>query len=240
MTPRYLITICARGGSKGIPGKNIRPVGGKPLIAYTIGHAQAAAKEFGGDVFLSTESDAIREVARECGLPSDYSRPAALATDSAGKVGVLTDALLTAEKKNGPYDFLIDLDVTSPLRTIDDLRAGIGMLEECPDALNVFSVSVAERNPYFNMVEPGRDGFVALSKKPPQTILSRQTAPPVFSMNASFYIYRRAFFDGTRDGPVTDRSLAYVMPHPCFDLDEPTDFEFLTFLLERSFLDFSL
>ncbi|MDD5041853.1 MAG: acylneuraminate cytidylyltransferase family protein [Candidatus Peribacteraceae bacterium] len=236
-----LITICARGGSKGIPGKNIRPVNGIPLIAYTIHHAQEYAKQWGGDIALSTEDPKIRAVAEIYGLKTDYIRPAPLASDTAGKVDTLKDLLLHHERARGKrYDMLMDLDVTSPLRTMDDLRATLDLIQANPKALNIFSVSFPRHNPYTDMVERTAEGFYYLSKPTETTYLSRQTAPKVYEMNASFYYYRRAFFDTDITGHVTKQSLIYEVPHMCFELDEMAEYELLEYLLSHRKLDFPL
>lgn len=236
-----LITLCARGGSKGIPGKNIRPINGVPLMAYTIRHAQAYAKKTGADIALSTDSDEIRAVAEKFDLKSDYIRPAELASDSAGKLPALQHLLLHEEQRlKKRYDYLLDLDVTSPLRTVDDLENGLEILKRDPQALNLFSVSPAHRSPYFNMVERGEDGYFHLCKQPTATLLARQSAPKVYDMNASFYFYRRSFFDTDRLSAVSERSLLYEMPHQCFDLDAPDDFSYMEYLLTQKKLDFIL
>lgn len=234
-----IITICARGGSKGIPGKNIKPVAGKPLLAYTIEQAKKFAGKHSGDVVLSTESDQIRAVAAECGLETEYMRPSALGGDTISKEAVMRDVMEYHEKKLGKrYDMLLDLDVTSPLRTTEDLETGLMMMEQQPQALDLFSVNSAARNPYFNMVEQGKDGFYHLSKQPETPIVARQLAPEVYDLNASFYYYRREFFEGGWKTPFTDRAIVYVMPHMCFDLDTPLDYEILDYLIEHGRLDF--
>ena len=237
-----LITICARGGPKGIPGKNIRSLNGKPLIGYTIATANAFRQRHPGvDVVLSTDSPEIIQVAAEFGLSSDYRRPEVLASDTAGKVDAMADVLNYQERKeNKKYDFLLDMDVTSPLRTVEDLEAGLVQLQEREDALNIFSVSPANRNPYFNMVEEQPDGTVDLAKRPEVPFLTRQSAPAVYDMNASFYIFRRKFFTMGGRSSITKASLAYVMSHLCFDLDHPIDFEIMEFLLSQNKLGFSI
>lgn len=239
---RILITICARGGSKGIPGKNIRDLNGKSLIGYTIATANAFQEKCDGvDIILSTDSDEIRSAAASFGLETEYRRPEALASDKAGKIDAMADALQYAEKERGlQYDYLLDMDVTSPLRTVADLENALAQLAERPAALNIFSVSPANRNPYFNMVEEQPDGTVDLAKRPDKPFLTRQSAPKVYDMNASFYIFRRRFFDAGEKSSVTNASLAYVMDHLCFDLDHPIDFEIMEFLLSNDKLDFSL
>ena len=233
-----LVTLCARGGSKGIPDKNIRPLAGRPLIGYTIDAARAFARRHEGvSIELSTDSPRIAQTAAECGLATAYRRPDELATDAAGKIGAIKDVLLWSERERGlRYDYVLDLDVTSPLRTVEDLDRGLRMLEDDPDALNLFSVSPAARNPYFNMVEQKENGYYG-TVKPLGDVLSRQAAPKVYDLNASFYFYRRAFFDAGLQGAITDRSLVYEMPHICFDLDHPIDFEFLSFLVAQGKVD---
>lgn len=235
---QLLITICARGGSKGIPGKNIRPVNGVPLMAYSIRHAFAYAKKTGADIALSTDDTAIRGVAAEYGLISEYVRPPALATDASGKLPVIRDLLLHEEHRLGKtYDCVLDLDVTAPLRTIDDLEKASAMLEANPDALNLFSVSFPVHNPYFDMVEEGEDGFLHLVKTPSTPMLARQQGPKVYELNNSFYFYRRAFFEPA-DLQLYGKSLGYFMDHMCFEIDAPIELEFLEYLLLQGKLDF--
>jgi len=235
-----LITLCARGGSKGIPGKNIRPINGKPLIAYSIDIANKFAQKHGATLALSTDSAEIVEVAKQFGLHTDYIRPSELATDTAGKIDVLKDILYYTEKeKKTSFDYLLDLDITSPLRTQDDLEKALDQLIAKPEAYNIFSVNHANRNPYFNMVELAADGFVNLVKQS-HSVKTRQQAPPVYDMNASFYIYRRSFFIDDQKRATTEKSLAYVMDHICFDLDHPLDFTMMELMMKNNLLDFDL
>ena len=226
-----LITVCGRGGSKGIPGKNIKEIGGKPLIAYTIEKALEVAPKLGADVELSTDSEEIRRVAAEWGLTTDYVRPDYLANDTCGKPEAIRDVMLYAEKKYGKrYDYVLDLDITSPLRTEEDILEMVKRIEECPDALTIFSVSPCGRNPYFAMVEEKKNGFYGVVCD--GVYKSRQAAPKVYDMNGSVYVYRREALDCENARAVTPRSLIYEMPHICFDLDEPEDFEYLKWRVE--------
>ncbi len=235
-----LLTICARGGSKGIPGKNIKIMNGRPLISYSIEQAEKLAEKYDIDVFLSTDAEEIKETVSRLPFKKikiDYERPAYLASDSAGKLDTIIDVMnYAANTQKKAYDFVIDLDVTSPLRTISDLELSMDLLFKNKDAVNLFSVSPANRNPYFNMVEQNAEGFFELCKK--GAFLTRQSAPKVFDLNASFYIYKRVFFEENYKTVITNRSLVYEVPHLCFDLDHPIDFEFMTFLLENKRLDF--
>lgn len=233
-----LITVCARGGSKGIPGKNIKILNGKPLIYFTIETANQFCSLYTCDLGLSTDSEEIRDVASRFGLPTSYIRPTDLATDTAGKVEVIRDLLHYEEKAhNKTYDYIIDLDITSPLRTVEDIQNALIRIEGDSDAYNIFSVSNARRNPYFNMIEVDKSGYCRLVKND-VLYKSRQEAPEVFELNASFYIYRRKFFTEVKRSVITDRSLIWVMDHMCFDLDHPIDFEFLAYLIDNKKLDF--
>lgn len=237
-----LITICARGGSKGIPGKNIKPLNGKPLIGYSIDIAKKIQSKYKNTtIALSTDSDDIISVAETCGLNTDYKRPDYLASDTVGKIDTIKDILEYTEKKEHiKFEYLLDLDVTSPLRNLDDIENAFTVIQSDSNAVNLFSVSDAGRSPYFNMVEKKENGYFAQVKKFKEDVLTRQSAPNVYDMNASFYIYRRAFFDLGYKGAITDRSLIYNVPHFCFDLDHPIDFEIISFLIENNKLDFSL
>lgn len=239
---RILVTICARGGSKGIPGKNIKILNGKPLIDYTIQTAKQFQQKFNTVVIeLSTDSEEIATVAEYCGLKSDYRRPKNLAGDTVGKIDAIKDVLLWKEKTDHcRYDYILDLDVTSPLRNLHDLIEAFEIIQKNDKAVNLFSVSPANRNPYFNMVEQKENGFFAQVKQPEGFILTRQSAPKVYDLNASFYFYKRAFFELGYKGAITERSLIYEVPHSCFDLDHPIDFEIISFLLEHNKLDFEL
>jgi len=236
-----LITICARGGSKGIPGKNIKHINHKPLIAYSIQCANEFATYTGAKVTLSTDDDMIKKVAAEFGLQTEYKRSEELASDFAGKIDVIKDILGYEEQLiNNKYDIVLDLDVTSPLRSISDLKNAFNILIEDNDCITLFSVNNANRNPYFNMVEAGPDGYIHLSKKLEGTVLTRQSAPKVYDVNASFYFYKRSFFDLGLKSPITDKTKVFVMDHFCFDLDHPIDFEFMEYMIVNKKLDFDL
>ena len=231
MGNNILVTVCARGGSKGIPGKNIKMIGGKPLLAYTAEAALKYARDHGHDIVLSTASEEILRVGAECGLPTDYRRPDYLANDSCGKPDEICDAMLIAEKKYGKrYDMVLDLDVTSPIRTQEDIQECVDRMIANPEALTIFSVSPCGRNPYFNQVEMGDNGFCHLVKEARFT--TRQASPKVYDINGSIYVYRREALSCKDPRAVTKRSLIYVMNHLCFDLDEPSDYDYLAFLLD--------
>ena len=220
---------------KGVPGKNIKPIAGIPLIGYTLAAAHSFAQKHQADITLSTDSPSILKVARDMGLKTDYQRPDELAGDSVGKVAAIQHVLEYEEnRRQKSYDFILDLDVTSPLRTQQDLDTAYQLIQQRKQALVLFSVNEAHRNPYFSMVEEAENDMVKLCKRPVKPFLSRQAAPHVYDLNGSFYFYRRTFFsEGHTSVTLDGRSTVYVMPHLCFDVDQPMDFMYLSYLIEQ-------
>lgn len=240
-----LITICARGGSKGVPGKNIALVNGVPLIAYSIKAAnlfkEAIAPIHDVTIALSTDDQKIIEVASQYDLYTDYKRPLELATDSIGKIAVIKNLLNYQEKKTHVnYDIVLDLDVTAPLRTLEDLLTSLSSFINQAEAYNSFSVSPANRNPYFNMIESSDGVYAQKSKELNGDIFTRQSAPKVYDLNASFYFYRKIFFEKKFNTVFTSRTMYHVIDHICFDVDHPIDLEILDYLVSNNKLDFTI
>lgn len=222
-----IATICARGGSTGLPGKNIRPLFNQPLIAHTIAHALACP---GIDhVFVSTDDDAIAAAALAAGAEVPFRRPAELATSTAPKLPVIRHLVQGVEALGVKVDRIVDLDPTSPLRSIDDVLACLQLLE--PDTDVVVTGYPAEKNPYFNMVELNTHGLAELSKPLQGGVFSRQQAPTVYAMNASVYVWWRHTLDqGFWDG----RMRLHVMPRErSIDVDTLIDFELVQLLMAR-------
>tara|TARA_B100001250_G_scaffold93253_1_gene77718 strand:+ start:8985 stop:9698 length:714 start_codon:yes stop_codon:yes gene_type:complete len=236
---KILITICARGGSKGLPGKNIKPLNGQPLIAYSIKNAKEISTDYDCDIALSTDCERIKNTVKQYLELDKYLRPPNLSTDSASKVETIKHLLLYHEnQKKIKYDLILDLDVSSPMRTKDDLKKSLDMVINDKECINLFSVSKAKKNPYFNMVEKKDNGYYDLVSKG-QQFSNRQSTPDVYEMNASFYIYKREFFDMKKITPFSERSLAYIMPNICFDIDHKIDFLFLDYLIQTNKVDLS-
>lgn len=232
---RILVTICARGGSKGVPGKNIRPLLYRPLICHTIQQALDWGKA--RRVVVSTDSEKIAAVARECGAEVPFVRPAELSTATAAKIPVIRHALKASEAHFGEnYPIVVDLDVTCPIRTVDDLdRAWDLFRQEQPKTL--FSVVPARRNPYFNMVEEV-NGRVALVKQPDQSVVRRQDAPTVYDMNSNIYFYRRDYLlDEENNSAISDDSVCYVMDElSATDIDREIDFQLVELMAEKGWI----
>lgn len=224
-----LLTICARKGSKRVKNKNLKMISGKPLIAHTI----ETALEWGraDKVIVSTDSDEIASISKDYGANVPFIRPENLATDSAPKIPVIRHAVDFMEKlENKNYDLIVDLDPTSPLRTVEDIENSYKiMIEEKP--VNLFSVTVARKNPYFNMVELDKEGFAHLSKELNDPVFRMQDTPVVYEMNASIYMYWKKYLS-EMESPITDKSRIYVMPSErSIDIDSETDFKMVEWLM---------
>lgn len=229
---KILVTIAARGGSKGVKNKNIRELCGKPLIAYTIEQALKWGKA--SKVLVSTDSPEIAETARRFGAEAPFLRPPELSTDTAPKVPVIRHAWREAEKLYGEtYDFVVDLDATAPLRRITDIETALKTAMKKRSS-TLFSVVPAHKNPYFNMVELARDGCARLCKKPGESVKRRQDAPKVYDLNASIYVYSREFLQGDSPTVFTDRSAVHVMDEMSgTDIDKEVDFKFVEFIIKE-------
>lgn len=227
---RTIATICARGGSKGLPGKNIREFVGKPLIAHTIAHALGCDALDG--VYVSTDDEQIAEVAKAAGATVPYLRPAELATDQAGKLPAIEHLVAHLEKQGQAIARIVDLQPTSPLRESSDISAA---LKANPDAQLVVSVYEAQDNPYFNLVEPHGEGLVRLSKSHGAT--RRQDLPRVYALNGSIYVWQRAALAHAAVHGLWSVSVApYVMPRwKSADIDTLEDFDNAQWLYERHF-----
>lgn len=229
--PKVLATVCARGGSKGVPNKNIRSVGGKPLLAYAIESALNCPAV--SHLVVSTDSDEIAAVAEACGVAVPFRRPTKLASDSAAKVPAIQHAVEYVEEHEGFVpDIVADLDVGVPLRTPEDIEACVGVLIANPHLDAAVTVYEAERNPYFNMVEFEGER-VRLVKQPAKGVARRQDAPPVYSVSPSVFAYRRQrlasithLFEGQWGACILPRDRT-------IDIDSEEDLLLVDFMLSR-------
>lgn len=232
---KILCVIGARGGSKGVKNKNITPIAGKPLLAYTI--LQALQSKLFSHIVLSTDSEEIAKVGKEWGAEVFFLRDKELASDTAGKLPAIRDALLRSEEHfQTHYDVVFDLDATSPLRLVSDItQAYEQFVRDDNDIL--ITAAPARKSPYFNLVEIFEENGKArvdLSKRPTQPILRRQDSPKCYDMNASIYIWKR---EALLKNPsvFTANTGLFVMPEErSVDIDTPLDFEFVEFMLNRA------
>lgn len=223
-----IATICARGGSQGVPGKNIRPLLGQPLIVHTI---QQAISHLEIDrVFVSTDSVDIAAVARSAGAEVPFIRPSELSGHSAPKHPVIEHLVDWVAEHVGPVSRIVDLDPTSPLRNASDISACLDLLDANTDV--VITGYEAEKNPYFNMVElSGDHGCVQVVKTLPADVTSRQQAPRVYAMNASIYCWH---YHSLALGLWQGRARLHVMPRVrSVDIDELIDFQLVELLMRQ-------
>lgn len=214
--------ICARGGSKGLPGKNVRKLAGVPLIGWAVRHARAVPEV--DEVIVSTDDEHIAFAAREAGAHVPFLRPAALSGDRSPEWLVWRHALNWMHEHGGLPDTLLVVPTTAPLRDTIDLKRCLDTYSSNPDTDVVITVTDARRSPYFNMVTPSDDGYVRLVIPPGGKIVRRQDAAQVYDMTTVGYVARPAFVlekDGIFDGRV--RSV-YVPPERALDIDTPLDF----------------
>ncbi len=230
---QILLTVCARGGSKGVKNKNIRPLCGLPLIAHTL----KQAKQWGraAKIICSTDSKEIAAIVQQYGAEVPFMRPDDLATDTTGKLAVLQHALRTTEEKEGKqYSILVDLDVTAPIRQVSDIEGAYQLFLK-HKADSVVSATKSRRNPYFNMLELQEDGFVKLVKIPEKPFLRRQDTPTVYDMNASIYVYGREFIlNSQTKTALSGKTLVWEMGEwSAFDIDSEVDFQLIEFLASK-------
>lgn len=219
-----LALIPARGGSKGVPGKNIRPAGGKPLIAWTIEAAKAS--RYVDRVILSSDDPAIAAVAKQFGCEVPFMRPAELATDEADSMDVIRHALKTLPEH---YDYLVLLQPTSPLRRSADID---GALERCLQGATQTCVTVCEpdKSPYW-MMTMAADGSVQPLFRADQIPARRQDAPPIFALNGAVYVAPTEHL-AAGGAFLTPTTAGYPMPKErSFDIDTELDLRLADFLL---------
>lgn len=222
--------IGARKGSKGVPGKNFRPICGKALIDWSLD--QLFANPRVGAVVVSTDDEAIYDHAVKRGALAIGLRPAELATDTAPKWGVWQHALAAAEALSGPVSAFLDLDCTSPLRLPEDIDRALDLfLAAHPDM--VMSVCEARKNPYFNLVEPDATGALHVSKPLPGGVWARQDAPVVYEHVGVVYVVHPDYLRQAQT-IYEGRVIPFVLPaERCHDIDTPYDFRLVEFLLSE-------
>ena len=222
--------ICARKNSTGLKNKSIKVLGGKPLIAHTI--IQAKKSKIFDNIIVSTDSNKIQKISKKYGAESWFLRPSRLSTKLASKVSAIRHALLQAEKKYlKKFDIVFDLDVTSPLRKVSDIKNAFKTFKKNKSSV-LFSVHNARRNPYFNVVER-KNRKIKLVKQTKKIIHARQKAPKVYDMNASIYIWQRNKLL-QNDNLFGSKTNIYVMPFErSIDIDEEIDFKIIEMLYKN-------
>jgi CMP-N,N'-diacetyllegionaminic acid synthase len=226
---KRICTICARGGSKGVPGKNIRPLLGKPMLFYSIEVARES--DLFDRIAVSSDSAEILALARAAGVIDIVERPPEMATDRAAKCPAIRHALLAVEERRGEhFDVQVDLAVTAPLRLAEDVRGAVALLETT-GVKSVITGTPARHSPYFSLVEEAADGSVALSKK--ADIMRRQDAPHTFDMDGSIYVWDTTAFRADPKVFYSDTRLYVIPEERSQDVDTEIDFAIVEMLLKR-------
>ena len=224
--------IGARGGSKGVPRKNIRLLNKKPLIAYTI----ESALESGlfNHVVVSTEDPEIAKISKKFGAEVPFKRPKNLARDSTGFADVMLHGIKELKKLGYEFDFLVNRDCTVPFIRISDMKNAINLMKnKRPNA--VYGVYKQHFNPYFNMMETDSKGFLKLCKKLKNRPKSRQDAPVVFQLNGLFVFDVAKFLK--YKNPILPKSLPLEIPLECgLMIDHEIEFRFAEVMLKQKLI----
>ena len=227
---KILCTICMRGNSKGIKNKNLKMINGKPLLFYTI--SKAIKSNIFDEIVVSSDSKRILLASKKFGVRNLIKRPKKLSNDSSGKIPAIKHALLLTQKKlNKNFDYVIDLDVTSPLRMVDDIKKSFYKFKK-KNADNLVSVCISRKNPYFNIIEKKNSRIQLIGKKKIK-ILRRQDAPLTFDLNASIYIWKS---NSLIKNPTIyqKKTEIYQMPQSrSFDIDSDTDLQIVKSFLKN-------
>lgn len=236
-----LFTVCGRAGSKGCKNKNIKSFLGEPLLYYTLSAIDLFVnrnkdKYNNIDICINSDSNELLDLAKQTKLDIiAINRDKNLAKDNTPKTDVIKSATEICEDKNKIiYDIVVDLDITSPLRTVVDIENAIN--EKIKNDINkvVFSVVEARRNPYFNMVKNDNNNYKLVIES---TYVTRQQAPAVYDMNASIYAYNRKYLidgeiDNIFEGPC---GIIEMIDTGVLDIDSEKDFELMQVVADYFF-----
>ena len=216
---QLLVIIPARGGSKGIPGKNIKPLLGRPLLHYTIDVARSVSPD--SHIILSTDSPEIAQVAEDVGLTVPYMRPESLAGDTSSTRDAILDVMDYADRTGIEYDKICLLQPTSPMRTADDVKRCLELYNDDLDM--VTTIVESDTNPYFNCYEiDSETGFMHISKGD-GCLVRRQDAPEAFQFNGAVYIINPRSIRSTEIGAMKRRKGVVMDKIRSVDLDTPLD-----------------
>lgn len=224
-----LFTICGRAGSKGMKNKNLRDFLGYPLPFYTLSAIDLFVKrnpDIAYEIVLNTDSDELIDLflKKQRLELQTIKRDASLGLDDTPKVAVIKNSLEEIEKKMAiSVDMVVDLDITSPLRTVADLHHLIER-KTASDADVVFSVTDSRRNPYFNMVKSGKNGYERVFSS---ALNTRQGAPEVFDMNASLYAYAPNFLKSGKNIFEGKCDIIKMLDTAVLDIDCENDFHLM-------------
>ena len=232
-----LVTICGRAGSKGFKGKNLKELNGYTLVYYTLSAIDLLKKQTAQkiDVALNTDSVELQNMVSWYPDLMLVERKEEHATDTAGKISVIKDTLIECEKQKGKsYDVVVDLDLTSPMRTVENIIELIELKAKQPEFDVIFSVVHSRRNPYFNMVEQ-RGSFVDVII--PSEYTARQQTPEVYDMNASMYLYDSAYLKENDTIFAGNCGYTLMTDYLVLDIDSEEDYQWMSYLHEKFLTD---
>lgn len=214
-----------------MPGKNLRPLLSKPLIAHSI--EQAKRTGLFAAVAVSSDAPEILDAAKKCGADVLVRRPDEMATDTAAKLPAIRHCFEAAERECGrAFPVFVDLDATSPLRLPEDIAGAIRLLETT-GASSVITGAAARRSPYFNLVELDDRGVPHVCKELKTPLVRRQDAPRCFDMNASIYVWRREPFLASPAIFYDDTRLFEMPEERSIDIDSLLDWDVVQMLMTR-------
>jgi CMP-N-acetylneuraminic acid synthetase len=227
----YIALICARGGSKGLPGKNIKLFNGIPLIAWSI--KMALSEDKISRVIVSTDSEDIALIAKKYGAEVPFLRPKNLAQDDSSEWLVWRHAINYLNTNKNEYDGLIVLPVTAPLRAQEDIQNCLTEYEKGESDI-VITITESHRNPFFNMVTLSKNNNASIVIQSKNKIFRRQDAPDVFDITTVAYVLRPNFIEvnnGIFDGKVRT---VRVPIERSIDIDTEFDFEIAEYLFTKN------
>jgi N-acylneuraminate cytidylyltransferase len=226
------VFIFARGGSKGLPGKNIREFNGKPLIAYSIQVAKQLRNI--SEIFVSTDSDEIADIAIEYGAKVPFKRPTELATDESPEIDSWRHALRFLESSTGTLpNAIISLPTTSPLRRIEDVQRCIDIFQ-ISNADLVLAVCDSKKSPYFNIVKENKDGTISLFDNSKTEVIRRQDSPRIFDITTNCYVASSDYIFQTEHLLTGKVIPVEVDATSAIDIDTQMDFEFAEYIHKRT------
>ena len=230
MLQDILFVIPARGGSKGIPNKNIKLFLGKPLLHYSIEYARLFAKD--EHICLSTDDEKIIDCAKQIGLEVPFIRPAHLATDTADSFGVIKHCIDFYASKGIYFSAIVLLQPTSPMREARHLTEALALYNDQIEM--VVSACKAHSSPYFNLFEENQAGFLEISKGNGQ-YTRRQDAPMVYEYNGSIYVINPSIFSSKQSFKDVTKKLKYVMDdYYAVDIDTMADWHYAEYKYGRA------
>lgn len=225
---KILYLIPARAGSKGLPGKNTKLLGSKPLVQYSIEFAVQNLRE-GDELCITTNDDDVITIANKMGVSIPFRRPEEFATDTASSYDVIKHALEFHENSGIFFDAILLLQPTSPFRTQDDFNQLIASYDKDTDM--VVSVKNSKENPYFTLFEENSDGYLKKSKE--SNFQRRQDCPPVYAYNGSMYLINTKSFKISSFGEFKKIKKIIMPDERSIDIDTFADWNLAEFYLKN-------